>query len=157
MQLHHKGKNAYSTCCLVVSPPGPIWPQNRRLDAVVEEWGMSCAVPGFALVVVSLSDVLWVPAASLLHFFSRICIINCWWPKSAGNVMCTGYHAGGLVEKKNKAPVHSSHFLFTFSQVNGKSVPFSLLLSGNEGQPACTRGGCVRKVVLVHPWSLAWL
>lgn len=98
---------------------------------------MSCAVPGFAQ-----SDVLCVPAASQLHFFCRTCIINCWWLKCPGNTICTGYHAGGLGEKGNKAPVHSSPSLFTFSQANGKSVPLSLLLSGYEGQPACTGGVC---------------
>lgn len=77
--------------------------------------------------------------------------MNCWWPKCAGKVRCTGCHAGGLGEKENKAPAHSSHSLITFSHVNGKSVALSLLLSGYGGHTTCTgRCVCVRKVVPVY-------
>lgn len=65
--------------------------------------------------------------------FSLARVTNCWWPKCAGNVMCTGCHAGGLGEKQNKGPAHSSHSLITFSQVSGKSVALSLLVSGYGG------------------------
>lgn len=122
---------------------------------------MSCAVPGFALGVVGPSDVLWVPVASPLHFFSRTYVINCWWPKCAGNTMCTGYHAGGLGEKQNKASARSSHSLFTFSQANGKLVPLSLLLSdlriSQLAQGCVCKWGCSCVAWLCKSYSCAYL
>lgn len=72
-------------------------------------------------------------------------VISCWWPKCAGNMMCAGCHAGGLGEKQNKAPAHSSHSLITFSWVNGKSVALSLLVSGYGGHTLAEGGVCVWK------------
>lgn len=57
--------------------------------------------------------------------------------------MCAGCHAGGLGEKQNKAPAHSSHSLITFSRVNGKSVALSLLVSGYGGHTLAEGGVCV--------------
>lgn len=64
--------------------------------------------------------------------------------------MCTGCRAGGLGQKEKRS-AHSSHSLITFSQVNGKSVALTLLVSGYGGHTAC-RGVCVCvcKVVPVH-------
>lgn len=39
---------------------------------------------------------------ALYFTFSLARVINCWWPKCAGNVTCTGCHAGGLERDRTK-------------------------------------------------------